>query len=445
MPTKCIKVALEFIKKDNNISEKQINKELKDIQFKTHLACNRAMTYMYSNDSETIIQRDIGIPKEDDKFLYGKSFGSWIENRMNEIMDGVLSNNVAQTRAFVINTYNQDKKNGLFKGNVTLSQFKRDMPIILHNKAFKIIETSKGLGVEIGLFNLKKQKELGIKRIVFLTPKLGESEKSIFKRLMDKSYKLGTAQVSYNQRKRKWMIAISYTFNKEKDTIYLDNNKVMGIDLGIVNVVAMSIYDNAKEQYIKMSWKDRLISGTELISYRQKLESRRKNLSIASKWASSNRCGHGYKNRMRAVNKQGDKFNRFKDTFNHKISRYIVKMALKYHAGIIQMEDLSGFSNEQSENLLKNWSYYDLQEKIIYKAKENGIEVILIDPKYTSKRCSECGNIDDKNRDCKKDQEHFKCTACNYTDNADINASKNIAILNIDSIIENYLKNKNKG
>lgn len=440
MPTKCIRVALEFIKKDNGINENVIYKELKDIQFKTHLACNRAMTYMYNNDMANIMQKDVGIPKKDDKKIYGKSFSAWIENRMNEIMEGVLSSNVAQTRAFVVSRYKHDKKNGLFKGNVTLSQFKRDMPIILHNKAYKIIETSKGLGVEIGLFNLKKQNDLGIKRLIFLTPRLGASEKSIFRRLMDKSYKLGTGQISYNLRKKKWMITISYTFTKENNQSNIDHNKVMGIDLGIVNVATMSIYDNDKEEYIQMHWKDRAISGIELIAHRQKLEARRKNLSIASKWASDNRIGHGYKNRMIYANKHGDKFNRFKDTFNHKVSRYIVDMAIKYGVGVIQMEDLSGFTNKQSESLLKNWSYYDLQNKIIYKAEEHEIKVNLINPKYTSKRCSQCGNIDDANRDCKKDQAHFKCSVCSYSDNADINASKNIAIIDIDNIIKRYLK-----
>ncbi|MGU8478329.1 hypothetical protein ACV3R5_14945 [Clostridium perfringens] len=41
------------------------------------------------------------------------------------------------------------------------------------------------------------------------------------------------------------------------------------------------------------------------------------------------------------------------------------------------MEDLSGFSEHQSESLLKNWSYYDLQEKTKYKALEHNIESLI--------------------------------------------------------------------
>ena len=99
------------------------------------------------------------------------------------------------------------------------------------------------------------------------------------------------------------------------------------------------------------------------------------------------------------------------------------------------MEDLSGFSEEQSESLLRNWSYYDLQQKVKYKADEVGIEVIFVNPKYTSKRCSKCGNIHLENRDCKNNQSKFECKMCGYKENADINASKNISIPFIDKII----------
>lgn len=438
MATKCIKLAGEYAK-ENSLEKDKFFKELRDIQYKTWLACNRAITYFYSNDMQNLIQKDVGIPKEDDKNIFGKSFGAWVENRMNEIMEGVLSTNVAQTRQFVNNRYSQDKKNGLLKGNVSLSQFKRDIPIIIHNKAYSIIETSKGLGVEISFFNKEKQKELNVKRIKLLFSKLDNSSKQILIRIMDKTYKQGSIQITYNKRKKKWMFAISYTFENKLEKV-LNDNLVMGIDLGITKVATMSIYDIEKHQYKNMYFKEQTIDGTELIHYRQKIEARRKSLSISSKWASDNATGHGYKRRMKKANNIGDKYNRFKDTYNHKVSRYIVDLAYKNGVKTIQMEDLSGFSEHQSESLLKNWSYYDLQNKIKYKAEEKGINIILINPQYTSKRCSKCGNIHEDNRDCKNNQSKFECVICGHRENADINASKNIAIPYIDEIIKEYIK-----
>ena len=47
-----------------------------------------------------------------------------------------------------------------------------------------------------------------------------------------------------------------------------------------------------------------------------------------------------------------------------------------------------------------------------------------INPAFTSQRCSACGQVD---RDSRESQAVFRCTACGYACNADVNAAKNIA------------------
>jgi transposase len=47
-----------------------------------------------------------------------------------------------------------------------------------------------------------------------------------------------------------------------------------------------------------------------------------------------------------------------------------------------------------------------------------------INPAFTSQRCSACGWVDQESR---KSQAVFRCTACNVTLNADVNAARNIA------------------
>jgi transposase len=46
-----------------------------------------------------------------------------------------------------------------------------------------------------------------------------------------------------------------------------------------------------------------------------------------------------------------------------------------------------------------------------------------VDPRYTSQACAECGTIDKGNR---LDQATFACLHCGHTDNADVNAARNI-------------------
>ena len=47
-----------------------------------------------------------------------------------------------------------------------------------------------------------------------------------------------------------------------------------------------------------------------------------------------------------------------------------------------------------------------------------------IRPAFTSQRCSACGQVD---RDSRKSQAVFRCTACGFAGHADVNAAKNIA------------------
>ncbi|MHB8189082.1 MAG: zinc ribbon domain-containing protein [Ferrimicrobium sp.] len=49
--------------------------------------------------------------------------------------------------------------------------------------------------------------------------------------------------------------------------------------------------------------------------------------------------------------------------------------------------------------------------------------VTVINPAYTSLRCSECGYTNERNR---KSQAIFCCLPCGHIDNADVNAARNI-------------------
>jgi IS605 OrfB family transposase len=47
-----------------------------------------------------------------------------------------------------------------------------------------------------------------------------------------------------------------------------------------------------------------------------------------------------------------------------------------------------------------------------------------VNPAYTSQRCSACGHVD---RESRESQAGFRCTACGFAGNADVNAAINIA------------------
>ena len=115
------------------------------------------------------------------------------------------------------------------------------------------------------------------------------------------------------------------------------------------------------------------------------------------------------------------------ETFNHKISREIIKFAIKHRASKIITEDLQGYGKEitkKNQTILRNWSFHPLQNMLEYKAKQEKIKFEKIPPNHTSRACSKCGYVDKENR---KTQKEFKCLKCGYEANADYNAALNIA------------------
>jgi putative transposase len=73
--------------------------------------------------------------------------------------------------------------------------------------------------------------------------------------------------------------------------------------------------------------------------------------------------------------------------------------------------------------LAQSWGIF--RQRLTDKASNATVpvEIIAINPAYTSLRCYECGYTDKKNR---KSQAIFHCQSCGHTANADANAAKNI-------------------
>lgn len=422
-------IKLEISPCNDNIENKDVIKELERLQVASAKACNKASIIQVAelerkNNSKNPIS---------EKEVYGKSFSAYLETEMKNIMNGYQTSNVAQTRAFVMGESNFNKKE-IKNLERSAPSYTLTNPIIIHNTAYNILNDRDEWFAEIGIFNLERQKELNVKRIMFKLPNVYSSACAILQGILDGKYKKGMGQITKAKNKNKWYFSICYHVDAKAD-LELSSEVIMGVDLGIVNTATYSIYHTDTNSYERPIYKRCMISGDELIKFRQKVETRKRNMSLATKWASDNKVGHGRKQRMRDANKMSDKVAKFRDTYNHKISRYLVDEAVRYGCGVIQMENLSGFSKEQENSMLKNWSYYDLQSKVKYKAEEKGIKLVLINPRFTSKRCSVCGNIHNLNRNCKEDQAKFECVACGHKMNADINASRNIALPNIEEII----------
>ena len=96
--------------------------------------------------------------------------------------------------------------------------------------------------------------------------------------------------------------------------------------------------------------------------------------------------------------------------------------------------DLTGIKELHIENIRgmkkgagvrKHWSYFEILNKIKRRCEEEGIRIVEVNPRFTSQRCYECGWVHKPNRNNK----NFKCTKCGHSTDADLNAAKNIRLL----------------
>lgn len=74
---------------------------------------------------------------------------------------------------------------------------------------------------------------------------------------------------------------------------------------------------------------------------------------------------------------------------------------------------------------VNKWNFFQFEQFLTYKAMAKGCQVVYVDARYTSQRCSKCGHIHKGNR---QKQSKFKCRNCGFQLNADLNASKNIVL-----------------
>ncbi len=182
-----------------------------------------------------------------------------------------------------------------------------------------------------------------------------------------------------------------------------DINGFLGIDLGIKSIAVSSDRE--------------VFSGTHLNNIRTRYASLRSKLQHT-----------GTKASKKLLKKRNKKESRFSRHTNHAISKYLVDKAKDTGRGIA-LEDLTGIRTRitvrrKQRRIHHSWAFHDLVQKIKYKAALVGVPVVLIDPRNTSRECSVCGYIDKHNR---KTQADFLCLSCGFSENADINAARNIS------------------
>ena len=230
-------------------------------------------------------------------------------------------------------------------------------------------------------------------------------------------YRFGTAKLT--NKHGKYYLHIPVTYDVEESNIS-DICNVVGIDRGINFVVAT--YDSHH--------KSGFVSGKTIKQKRAAYSKLRKELQMRQTPSS--------RRRIKAI---GQRENRWMQDVNHQVSKALVENNPKHT--LFVLEDLSGVRNATERVRTKDryvsvsWSFYDLEQKLIYKAKQNQSTVIKVNPRYTSQCCPVCGHIEKANRN--KKLHLFTCKNCGYKSNDDRIGAMNLYRMGINYLADSQV------
>ncbi len=195
--------------------------------------------------------------------------------------------------------------------------------------------------------------------------------------------------------------AIFTTINEIKVPEVKDTNPI-GIDLGLKSFVSIS--DGTKIEKPKF-----MLNNQKKIARWQRIVARR---------------NKGSKRREKAkmhLQKTFEYFTNQSDDYLHKLADTLVNSDYTSFA----VEDLciqNMWGNHRLAGSIQDASWNRFIQFLSYKAESAGMKVIEVDPRNTSKECSNCGNI----QEMPLSKRIYACNKCGISIDRDINASINI-------------------
>lgn len=240
-----------------------------------------------------------------------------------------------------------------------------------------------------------------------------EFYKNGFEQYFNDNCKFGTAKLVNKHGKFFLHIPITYEINEL--TISKVSN-VVGIDRGIRFIA--TTYDS--------EGKTTFYDGNAIKQKRGHYKVLRKELQQVHTPSS--------RRRLKAI---GQRENRWMQNVNHCISKALVES--NPNGTLFILEDLTGIRSATEKVLVKDryvsvsWSYYDLEQKLAYKALKNHQLIEKVNPAYTSQTCPKCGHTERANRD--KHKHLFCCKNCGYKSNDDRIGAMNLHRMGIELLV----------
>lgn len=345
----------------------QLSETVKLYMFKTEYTLVKATMDSYISTVNSIVSDAVN----------GVSIAKLTTKNVNADLPSALVNQCIRDAKSIVKKYNKacrdvDCKNAKLakqgkdiKAVATLPVLKKPCCYI-NNQNFKV----NGDNIEFPVMVNGKSKRLSIRT------KITDRQKSIFA-----TSKLGTMRIVIKNGN-----VVAQVVYDADESVCPDDGNVMGVDLGIKCPAVSRCSDGSVKFYG---------NGRKNKQMRRHFAAKRKSLQKAK--------------HQDAVEYINNKEQRIMKDIDHKLSHDIVATAVAHNVKTIKLEQLQNIrsttrKSRKNNHSLHNWSFYRLAKFIEYKAKLAGIEVLYVNPAYTSQRCPVCGDIhhaDDRNYTCR--------------------------------------------
>jgi transposase len=252
----------------------------------------------------------------------------------------------------LVNVYNTERS-AYWKGEKSLRNYKRNIPIPFSAKLIKLMNDEKGRNYKFTLFKIPFKTYLGKDR---------SDKKVLLQRTSAGTIKLCSCSLKIDKGK----IFLLAAFEMERDQHSLDDTIIAEASLSIEHPIAVKVGKETTQ----------IGNKEEFLHRRLAIQAARHRLQRGSTY---NRAGKGRKRKLKSLDDYSEKEKRYVDNRLHLYSRRLIDFCIKNQAGtllLVNQEQKEEVAKEE-EFLLRNWSYYGLKEKIAYKANKAGINLIV--------------------------------------------------------------------
>jgi putative transposase len=173
-----------------------------------------------------------------------------------------------------------------------------------------------------------------------------------------------------------WYACITTDDNVEKAVNKVDVTKPVGIDVGLLNWLALS-NGNVIQNTLNFEAQAKKVKKLQLNLARKKKGSKNRDkasIQLAKAWRRIRRC---------------------RDDFVHKTSTSLSKEG--YTLVVFEKLDIANMvKNHSLPSAIMDATWAKLRQYTAYKVERRGGQVILVNPRGTSQKCSRCGVVTEK-------------------------------------------------